>query len=127
MIPIVYIAGPYRASSRWDEEQNVCRAEVTAHDVALAGAMPVCPHANTRPYFSDAQPARFWLEGTLEILRRCDAVVMLPTWEQSEGARAERMEAALLGLPVFDHLDTTALKEWVEGFSAVALPPAEEK
>ena len=23
--------------------------------------------------------------------------------------------------------DTTALKEWVEGFSAVALPPAEEK
>ena len=108
---LVYIAGPYRASTRWGEECNVRRAEIIGHLVAALGAYPVIPHANTRPYFADAQPGPFWLAATLELLRRCDAVVFMEGWGESEGARAERAEAERLGIPVFD--GTPALGAWL--------------
>ena len=41
-----------------------------------------------------------WLDGDLEMLRRCDIVVMLPNWEQSEGATAEHAEAKRCGLEI---------------------------
>jgi len=98
---LVYIAGPYRAANRWEEECNVRKAEAIGFSVAVLGAYPIIPHANTRPYFGDAQRAEFWLEGTLELMRRCDAVVMVEGWEKSEGARVEKDEAERLGIPVF--------------------------
>jgi len=113
MIKLVYLAGPYRADTRWDEESNVRRAEEVAYLVAQTGAFPVTPHANTRPYFADAQPPEFWLAATLELMRRCDIVVMLPGWSRSEGAKAERVEAMLLGKMVFDDLATFC--RWMEG------------
>jgi len=107
---LVYIAGPYRATTRWEEEQNCRRAEEAGHEVVELGAYPVIPHANTRPYFGDAQPSDFWLEGTLELMRRCDAVVLLPGWENSQGACAESDEAISVGIPIFPSM--SELKSW---------------
>ena len=56
-------------------------------------------------------PDEFWLEGTLELLRRCDAVFLIPGWEQSTGSRSELDEATRLGLPVFDNVE--ALRECI--------------
>lgn len=97
---IVYIAGPFRAVTAWEIENNVRRAEEVGFLVAQAGAMPLIPHANTR-FFHGHQTEQFWLDGTLELLRRCDALMLLPTWAQSSGARGEKAEAERLGLPVF--------------------------
>jgi hypothetical protein len=47
----------------------------------------------------------------LEILRRCDAVLVTTDWRDSAGARGEVNEAKRIGLPVFD--GTTALGEWL--------------
>jgi len=110
---LVYIAGPFRAATAWEIEQNVRRAEELALEVARAGAMPVCPHTNTR-FFHGQCTDEFWLAGTLELLRRCDAVVAAYGWERSSGSRAEIETAFKLGTPVF--LAATSMdsfKEWV--------------
>ena len=47
---LVYIAGPFRAPTPWGIEENVRHAERHAFEIAKLGAMPVCPHANTRHF-----------------------------------------------------------------------------
>lgn len=110
-IKLVFIAGPYRSPTRYGTEKNVRNAEEVAIEVAKAGAYPVCPHANTRTYFEDLQNDEFWLQATRELLRRCDAVIFVPGWRQSEGSLAEYEEAKRIGLPTFLHI--RELKEWM--------------
>lgn len=98
-VAVVFIAGPYRGATPWDVEQNVRRAEALALRVAGAGAMPLCPHANTR-FFDKQLTDEFWLAGIQELLRRCDAVALVDGWERSAGARAEVALAEGLGIPV---------------------------
>jgi hypothetical protein len=52
-------------------------------------------------YLSGAAPDEVWLEGDLELMRRCDAVLLVPGWKQSSGTVAEVTEARRMGLPVF--------------------------
>ena len=96
---IVYVAGRFRGPTAWDIEKNVRAAEEVALAVAQAGAMPLCPHANTR-FFSGQLDDDFWLTGTLALLARCDAVVLVPGWEASTGARGEVEHAEAHGIPV---------------------------
>lgn len=42
-----------------------------------------------------------FLAGTLELMRRCDAVILVPGWSTSEGTKAEIAEAMRIGLPMF--------------------------
>lgn len=102
MIRLVYIAGPFRGSHAWEIECNIRRAETLALGVArMPGLFPVCPHTMGR-YYSGAAPDEVWLEGDLELLRRCDAVLLVPGWERSSGTRAEVAEAHRLSIPVFE-------------------------
>jgi len=98
-VPIVYVAGRFRGPTAWDIEKNVRAAEEMALMVAQAGAMPLCPHANTR-FFHGQLTDEFWLEGTLVLLACCDAVVLVPGWEGSVGTRAEIEFAEKHGIPV---------------------------
>lgn len=100
---VVYIAGPFRAASAWEVEQNIRRAECLALEAWRSGFAVICPHTNTR-FFSGAAPDEIWLEGDLEILRRCDAVLLLPKWQESPGTRAEVAEAIKHCMHVFDDL-----------------------
>jgi len=100
---IVYIAGKYRGENSWEVEQNIRVAETQALRIAGLGMMPLCPHSMTR-YFDGTLTAEFWLEGTLELLRRCDAVYLCPGWENSSGSVSERSEAVRLYTPVFEDL-----------------------
>jgi len=97
---VVYIAGPFTGATAWDIEQNVRRAEEAALEVAGLGAMPLCPHTNSRFFYGQNTP-EFWYEGTMELLRRCDAILLLPDWQESKGCIAEEAEAKRLGLPRF--------------------------
>lgn len=109
-VKVVYIAGPFRGANAWEVERNIRRAEEVAFQVASIGGMPLCPHTNTR-FFDGTLTGRFWLDGTLELMRRCDAVLFLPTWEQSAGAKAEHDEAVFLQIPRF--FDIGELAEWL--------------
>jgi hypothetical protein len=109
-LPLVYVAGPFRGPTSWAVEQNVRRAEELSLLVWEAGAACICPHANTR-FFQGEAADSVWLDGDLEIMRRCDAVVLTPGWPFSNGALAEKAEAERLGIPVFDTV--FALRVWI--------------
>lgn len=102
---IVYVAGPFRGPTPWDVEQNIRRAEALALEVWKLGAACLCPHTNTR-FFDKAPdtPDDVYLEGDVEMLRRCDAVLMTPDWQRSTGARKEMTVALVNNIPVFHTL-----------------------
>lgn len=101
---VIYIAGPFRGPSAWDVQQNIMRAMALALEVWRRGAVALCPHANTM-FFQDAAPDRVWLEGDLELLKRCDAVLLTDDWERSSGARAEVVFAREHGIQVLFSID----------------------
>ena len=95
---IVYVAGPFRGPTAWDIAENIRAAERIGRLVALAGAMPLIPHANTA-HFEGQRSGQFWLDGTMELMRRCDGVVFLPSWRASQGSLGEFREAGRLCIP----------------------------
>lgn len=103
---VIYIAGPFRASNKvtgksdaWGVQRNVMAAMACALEVWKLGAVALCPHSNTM-FFQDAAGCEdsVWLQGDLELLRRCDAIMLTPDWERSSGARAERDFARKLNM-----------------------------
>ena len=101
---IVYIAGPFRAKpdphNQWVQERNIRNAEAMALEVCRRGAVALCPHSMFRN-FQGALPDAYWLEVTTELLRRCDAIMLIDRWLESEGSRAEFHVARDMGLEVF--------------------------
>jgi Domain of unknown function (DUF4406) len=104
---LVYIGGPFRSRStpynHWEQEQNVRQAEELALQVWKLGAVAIAPHSLTR-FWQGALPDETWLEGDLEILSRCDAMLLVPGWEQSAGTRAEVAYATHNFIPVYHSL-----------------------
>ena len=106
--PILYISGPYSAGHGRTVEDNIAVARRYAVAAANAGWMPFTPHLNTAGFEIDCPEISHqeWLDGDLAILRALSqagvAVLLLPGWEQSKGARLERDWAIHLNLKVFD-------------------------
>lgn len=97
---VIYLAGPFRAATAWGIEQNVRRAETMALALWRLGVAVLCPHMNTR-HFQGEGPDEMWIEGALELMRRCDGVFVLPGAEGSKGTQGEVEEARRCGIPVF--------------------------
>lgn len=103
MIPVLYVAGKYRGATREAVAANIDKARQVGVLAAAFGWYPLIPHCNTA-HMEDALPEAgdaFWLGGTLEVMTRCDALVLVPGWEASEGAQAEIAEADRLHIPVY--------------------------
>jgi nucleoside 2-deoxyribosyltransferase len=102
-IPLIYVAGPFSASTRARVDDNIVHAVAYGLRVARAGGMPVVPHANTaHPDYEHAQSYEFWVKATAKLMTRCDGVLLIPDWVLSRGACGERELAIKIGLPVFD-------------------------
>lgn len=106
---VVYVAGPYRGKTPWQVELNIFAARLNGAMAAKAGLMPLIPQANTA-HFDGVQDDKFWLDGTLELMRRCDAVLVVPNDGSSKGTNGEIEEARRLGIPVF--YSVQELAEW---------------
>lgn len=105
-LKLVYVAGPFSGVDSWAVAENVRNAERVGLEVARAGFFPVIPHANTHLFDRvSGVPDELWIEGTLELMRRCDAVVLVPGWERSKGTAGEIAEALLLKIPIYRSVD----------------------
>jgi len=110
-----YIAGPFRATTAWLVEQNIRRAERVGLKVACLGAIPFIPHTMYR-FFDGEKDGQFWIDATMELLRCCDAIILLEGWGGSEGSRGEYEEAKKIGMPIFDLelLTLAEVNDWIE-------------
>lgn len=99
---LIYIAGPMESGSphHWCIEQNCRIAEEIGLEVDRLGGYGIVPHLLTRN-FIDVLPREFWLQADMELISRCDAMVVSPLWRRSEGAVQERAYAIYRKLPVF--------------------------
>jgi hypothetical protein len=100
---VVYIAGRYRDErGEFYVRCNIREAERAALIVWIYGGVALCPHKNTAGLGGAHNlPDKTWLDGDLELLKRCDAIWMIPGWQSSSGATAEEEFAREIGIKVF--------------------------
>jgi hypothetical protein len=101
----IYVAGPFRSkfNDEWQRHLNILAAEAVGPAIARAGCLPMIPHTMLRNFQGLAGiEDSFWLEATLSMLKRCDALILLPTWEVSIGSKGEAAQAKVDDLPILD-------------------------
>lgn len=107
---LCYVAGPYTATERFSREENIERARQVAIGLWRLGHVAICPHLNTAR-FEDELPEvawRTWVDGGLRVLAVCNALVLTEHWQESRGARIERMCARIAGLSIYEWPDVPA-------------------
>ncbi len=107
---LIYLAGRYTETSPYLVQRNVDLARRYAQEVCIAGGMAITPHLLSQ-HFDGIQDYTWWCDAMLTLMRRCDAVYMLPKYETSNGAIAELTEALRLEMPVFYNM--RELKAWL--------------
>jgi len=124
---LIYIAGPYRAKTKARRDLHIEQAKLTAVLLLEKGWFPVSPILNTArfeeycPWVDD----QVFLNGTLDLMSRCDAVCLLPGYEFSEGTAGEIAEARRIGMKVYKaEIDVPAPDQHVPAIppESVAIP-----
>jgi|GEM_PF-1343519 len=99
---LVYVAGPYRG----DVDKNIAAARKIAIELWEKDHAVICPHTNTA-HFEDVCDVsdETYLKGDLAILARCDAVVVAPNHQESEGTLMEIAFAKQRKIPIYYYPD----------------------
>ena len=100
----IYIAGPYSADNLIDYEAHkrigrAMGAYLTAH-----GYAPYCPFLDSvylEGVYGDAITVKDLQEVSMAYVETCEAMLILPGWENSKGTKAEIKRAKELNLPVY--------------------------
>ena len=98
---VIYISGAYRADSENGVFENIIHARREAVKLWQQNWAVICPHTNSIFMGSRLGGDEKFIDGDLEILRRCDAIYMLRGFRQSTGAMLEYRLAQELKLEVY--------------------------
>ena len=109
MTPSIYVAGPYSAPIPKAIELNVMKACSMAAALLTQGWLVFCPHAHSHNIADFLSPDmrcnhEVWMRQDLYWLAKCDAIFLLPGWQQSKGALLEYEFAAKRVIPIVDCL-----------------------
>lgn len=124
---LIYVAGPYSEYAGFTVEQNIKDAKEISARLWERGHAVICPHMNTAFFEKEANVTYDqYMAGDFAMVRRCDAMVMTPRWENSRGARMEYEYAKSLGIPVYIwpdapelHLTEVRCPEQARAFSEI--------
>lgn len=97
---LIYIAGPFKAENQWLVHCNIHYAMTVAADVARLGHLPVCPHRMLGE-MQGLLPEPFFIAGCLDLLARCDIMLVCGEYKTSRGTLAEIAHAEQERIPVF--------------------------
>ena len=113
---VVYVAGPYRGKHESDVVRNIRNAEAVAIRIWQAGHCALCPHKNTA-LFGGLADDSVWLAGDIEMLKRCDEMVLARGWENSTGTLREIEVCKSEGIPYY-----TSIEAWEKATIACSRP-----
>ena len=85
---VAYVSGAYRSDCTNGVWENINKARTAAVKLWNKGYAVICPHTNSI-FMDGINTDTTFLEGDLEILKRCDVIYMLKGWRKSQGATAE--------------------------------------
>lgn len=110
---LVYISGQYSGPTFQSVAENILRAREYGRMAWEAGAAAFVPHMNTAFFDFDTKlsPQDFY-DADLQFLSFCDAILLIPGWERSKGAKMEKLFAEGISLPIF--YDVVALRGWLD-------------
>ena len=102
---MIYLASPYTHPDRGVLEQRFRAVCQVASDMLRTGKLVFSPIGHSHPITEHGGAPDtwdFWRGVDLEILARCDEVIVLklPGWDESRGVQAEVATARKLGKPV---------------------------
>lgn len=99
---LIYVSGPYTENATGTVDEHIENARGIAIRLWTLGHAVICPHLNTAHFEELCDLAwNTYLEGDLNMISRCDALVMTEDWEQSRGARIEHSYAKEIGIPIY--------------------------
>ena len=101
----VYLSGPMTAAHGYRAADNVAAGLRVFFDCVARGIPAFSPHV-IGAFPSTWEIARpHWLAYDCAVIDHCTHVLMLPRWETSPGAVAERDYALRIGTPVITSLE----------------------
>jgi hypothetical protein len=99
MKKLIYLAGPYSATSRAKVLGNIQRAVEVASELRRVGYVVFVPHLESM-FGEDALNEDEWVQHGIRLLEACEEVMVLPGWERSRGTKKEIEYAKRIGLPI---------------------------
>ena len=100
---VIFISGRITAPTSYQMAENVRHAHMASLKLMKRGYATICPHKNTEGlggalHRDSEDDFEGWMAMDLEILSRCDGILMLKGWKQSRGSKREYAKAKELGL-----------------------------
>jgi len=97
---LIYVSGPYTAPTDNEINENIQRAEDIAVMLMRNGFDVITPHKNTSGYQQYEFTHERYLEQDINVLSRCDAILMMNNWRESKGACIEMDYAKEENIPI---------------------------
>ncbi len=98
--PMGYLSAPISAPDALTRTRHHLIALGESAQLWEAGVLHYCPHRNSPQVGTTDQGYEAWMAMDIEVLRRCDYILMTGLWRESQGCRRELALAMHLNLPV---------------------------